>query len=404
MNSHFFGKLLCVLLAAFTVCYTGWLAYRFLVPSYRTETAFSYTVADSCRVRAVAVRNEQVLTSSQEGVYNYLCEDGEVILSHTAIADVYENAEDLALQNFCDRCEGEIAVLKSAESAALQPLLTDTLNAELSDAAGSIVDLAARKSLDGLSSERERIQFLLGKKLIASGKLKDFSGQISFLQGQISDAKAKISSQPISITAGLDGYFCSGTDGYETIFPSDVKELSVQMVEGVLDGTTKPLAYANAVGKVQKDFQWNLALVVNSEQAENFAEGAGVVLNFGVSGATDIPAEITRVVPEGNETLVVLTCGRLDRYLINVRIVSAEIKFKSYSGLRIPKNALRYIGQTEGVYVKSGNLVEFKPIERLYEGETYVLCSDTSNLENALEQFDEVIVEGTDLYDGKILG
>lgn len=404
MENRFFTRLLVTVLAAFAVCYTVWLAYRFFAPTYRTETAFSYTVADSCRVRAVAVRDEQVLTSSQDGVYDYLCDDGEVVLQHTPVADVYQNAQDLARQELAERCEQEIAMLRRAESAGVQPFLTENLSAQINDAAGSLIDSTARSSLDDLSARRENLQYLLSKKLLASGKATDFSARISLLESQKAAAESAITSSPGTVRAGVAGYFCAATDGYETLLPSDCSQLTVGMLRGILDGSTQPLSYANAVGKVQKDFRWNLAFFVDSEQAEEFQKGASVTLNFGVSGATEIPATVSDVREEDGETLIVLTCDRLSHYLINVRIVSVEVKFRSYSGLRIRKDAVRYVGQTEGVYVKSGNLVEFKPIERIYEDETYLLCSDAGNLENSLEQFDEVIVEGRDLYDGKFLG
>jgi hypothetical protein len=355
-------------------------------------------------VRAVAIRDEQVLTSSQQGVFDYLCDDGEVILKNTTIANVYHTSEDLALQNFCNRCDEEIEVLQTAQAVAGQLLLTDSITSEINEAAGAIVDSVSHKNLDSLQAQRKRLQLLLSKKLVASGKQSDFSERIRELRAEKAEAQAQLSQAPASITSGLSGYFCSITDGYETLLPGDPSEMTAQDIRGMLDGTTKALTYSNAVGKVQKDFRWNLVLLADKDHADSFVVGASVTLNFGVSDATAIPATVSDVREEDGETIVTLRCEYLNQYLIRVRVASIDVQFKSYTGLRIHKDAIRYIGQTEGVYVKSGNSVTFKPIERIYEDETYVLCSDSSNLENGLEQFDEVIVKGTDLYDGKILG
>ena len=403
MHSGVFSRMLVAVLAGFAVCYAVYMAVRFFSPDYQTETAFSYVIADSSRIRAVAVRDEQVITSSAQGVYAYLRDDGDVVLSSTTIANVYQGQSDLVREEQCRRWENEIAILQSAQNAGQQNVIGDTLAADVADAAGAIVDSTVCGDLSNLSAQRDRLQLLLGRRLINSGKVTDFSPRISQLDNLITSARAQMSSAAAGVTAGVAGYFCSTTDGFETVLSPDLEVLTASAVRGVAEGTTKPLRNDSAVGKVQKGFRWYLAAALDEKTAQQFTEGAAVTLDFGVTGATDIPARVKLVRREDNLTLVVLEIERLSRYLINLRVVPVEVKFRSFSGLRISREAIRYIGQTEGVYVKSGNLVVFKPIVRVYEDETSVLCADSSNLPNSLEQFDEVIVRGKDLYDGKII-
>lgn len=101
--------------------------------------------------------------------------------------------------------------------------------------------------------------------------------------------------------------------------------------------------------------------------------------------------------------VVVIRTNYISDVLIELRQANLTVRFKSYTGLRISAEALRYQGQTEGVYVKQGALITFKPIERIYTGEDFILCSDATDGENPLRLFDEVVVEGVDLYDGKII-
>ena len=56
-----------------------------------------------------------------------------------------------------------------------------------------------------------------------------------------------------------------------------------------------------------------------------------------------------------------------------------------------------------GVYVTTGYDIRFKPIEVLYQGDGYQICNINYNAENGLNMFDQVVVKGTDLYDGKPL-
>lgn len=402
MQDRFFGRLLLVLLAGFTVCYTVYMTVRYLTPGYRTETAYSYTIADTCRIRVVAVRDEEVISSGVQGAYSYLRADGDVVLAQSAVADVYKSDEDLrAAQQIAQR-ESEIAALQSA--AETEPsTVGDSLGTAISEEAGLLNDAVTKGELSDLQSRRDRIQLLLAKRLIASGKVNNFTVRIDTIRAEIASLTSRMSSPAEQVYAGTEGYFSSTVDGYEGILPTDTDLLTAAAVKSVADGTAQKNSYANAIGRIQHGFRWYLAAVVDSASAKQFTENASVTLDFGVSNATDIPARVCLVREEENSTLVVFECERINSYLINMRTANADVKFRSYTGLRISSEAVRYQDQIEGVYVRSGNLVEFKRIERIYEGDNYILCSETANIENPLEQFDEVIVEGSDLYDGKVI-
>lgn len=51
----------------------------------------------------------------------------------------------------------------------------------------------------------------------------------------------------------------------------------------------------------------------------------------------------------------------------------------------------------------NGNIVKFKKINIVYSDSEYSICSVPDGESGYIKQYDEIIVEGTDLYDGKIL-
>ena len=79
-------------------------------------------------------------------------------------------------------------------------------------------------------------------------------------------------------------------------------------------------------------------------------------------------------------------------------VVKAE-----YSGLKVPRKALRVVDGVKGVYVLSGMQIEFVPIEIIYSTDTYIICEKQSENGNVLMLYDEVVVKGKNLYDGKIV-
>ena len=86
-----------------------------------------------------------------------------------------------------------------------------------------------------------------------------------------------------------------------------------------------------------------------------------------------------------------------------LRQQSAEIVFASYSGLRVPKSAVRVENGQTGVYILEGTLAKWKPITILHDtGESYVVTLDTSSTNN-LWPGDELIINAKNLYDGKVV-
>jgi hypothetical protein len=405
MSNRMFRFLLSGLLVLFAASYSIYTAVRYFYSPYQTETVFSYTVADSCRARAVALRDEVLLTADVGGLLSYVCADGEVVIPGMTVAEVYSGGEDLYLQTLIGQYEREISLLKTAQTASYEYLSMEALNVRINEAAGAVTDAVAQSELSELPLAREELQKLLGKKIVSTGRQKDFSERIAYLTAQAQHARSRISQAHTTIKTQTGGYFCSEVDGYETILGADPDALSAEDIERIANGTLAPPSPdADAIGKVIRQHDWYLAMVVDKAKAQRFVPGAAVTLDFNQRSCEDVLAWVhTLRDAENGRALVVFKTNRINDRLIALRVSTVDVRLRSFTGLRVSAEAIRYNGQTEGVYVRRGNLITFKPIERIYEDENFVLCSDSSLGDNPLRLFDEVIVEGVDLYDGKIL-
>ena len=58
---------------------------------------------------------------------------------------------------------------------------------------------------------------------------------------------------------------------------------------------------------------------------------------------------------------VVFTCKEMNRELSGLRAQSARLAVRSYTGLRISKEAIRFENSVKGVYVLIGQTLRFKP-------------------------------------------
>ena len=58
----------------------------------------------------------------------------------------------------------------------------------------------------------------------------------------------------------------------------------------------------------------------------------------------------------------------------------------------------------QGVYIKYGSTVAFRKVDKLFETDDYIISRPGTADGEYLALYDEIIVEGKDLYEGKELG
>ena len=114
---------------------------------------------------------------------------------------------------------------------------------------------------------------------------------------------------------------------------------------------------------------------------------------------------------------MVFSCDEYLSATTLLRRQTAELVFDSWTGLRLPKEALRLEKYTYtdpdtsqereatrlGVYVLVSGRTEFKEVEVVTEGSDYYVVQPTDADSSALRAGDEVIVKGVGLYDGQLL-
>jgi hypothetical protein len=85
-----------------------------------------------------------------------------------------------------------------------------------------------------------------------------------------------------------------------------------------------------------------------------------------------------------------------------IRTQPTEVILSSCSGLRISSAAVRTVDGQKGVYILRGTQLKFVPIKLLYTGNGFIVC-EMSEESDGLRLYDDVVVGGKDLYDGKVV-
>lgn len=375
-----------------------------------TEYAGQNIIEDKIESTGYVLRNEQILNTKESGVVHSTLNEGERVSKEQTIATVYASDTASQVQSEILRINEQLAVLEASvidtnyatsTVSKQDKVIYDTLHENRTNVENGKYNLAIQRRADLLIS--------LNKRQLIVGKVENFADRIQELNEQKKRLTASLTQALETIKAPSSGYFSSQIDGYESIFTkAALDNLTVDSFEEML--LKEPAAInTQTVGKIIKDFTWNLLCPIDRSQAASFNEGKTYTLAFPYSSDIRIDAKLSKKVMQTDSDTVVLVfaASEIPSGFDFTRSQTIQIILKSYNGLQIVKSALRQIDGQEGVFVLQGGTVGFKKVRRIHENEGYYLveriAATEPNANEYLKLYDAVIVRGKQLYVGKVV-
>jgi hypothetical protein len=197
-----------------------------------------------------------------------------------------------------------------------------------------------------------------------------------------------------SVTADDSGYFISYTDGFEDFLtPDTISSLSASYIENIVKTGNAGITYEKAVGKLVKGYRWQMIGIINPDTA-NFKTGAVITLKIPEDDvAVPVTIEAMLETDDPEKRVLVLSCSEFRAEFAQSRVCHAELVLNDFTGIRIPRSAIRFNPQNEkGVYILEGQKILFKKIASIYETDDYVVSSTPDSTYISL--YDDVITEG----------
>ncbi len=369
---------------------------------YVTETAVIYSSAEKVSFQGVYVRNETVVKSSAKGVLSYPCADGSRIANGSVVAYVYNNEEDILVNQQIEKLTEEVQLLESAQNPGTTAVVRPEFIATLIDEQyKTIAFLIAENDLDTLAEERKKLQTLMDIYQIVINAETNFDSAIDSLNSEIAELKKRQKEPSNIITADSTGYFISYTDGFENrLSPDSISSITVDDIKDIISSSRKRKS-DNSVGKMVDGYEWKMVGIVDPVEA-NFKTGSSVTVKFASTPDT-VTASIEDIIESDNpnESIIVLSCDELTYNLVQRRAERVEIILNDYKGIKVPRDAIRFNKENEkGVYILLGQRISFKKIDPIYECDEYILSQITSDSEY-VSVYDDIITEGeisADLY------
>lgn len=418
------------ILAVLLLIYVGYQVYKSHYTPIQTEKASYFTASDSVQASTVALRKETVLPSPSKGAVDYVVDTGGRVCKGGTVANIYENESQISARHQLEDLNSTVGQLKNLQQAGnTYSFNADTANERVCQKLTDILNKVRSGDMTEAYEQKDALLSLLNEKQIGTGKVKNFSSRINELQAQCKSLAAQTGSPIGSVVSPVAGYFIPTTDGMEnsldisridSINCSDVKKLQ----------SWKLSSASGAAGKVSCDFNWYLVCVISGDQLVSFRQlgsGGSVSVSFPFVSGMSVSASVEAVNPsaDNSEAAVVLKCKEMNSELAGIRRETADISLGQSTGLRISQKAVHYAQakktvkdskgkkstvekEVEGVYVLHGNQLAFRQIVPEFSTDSYVICDpnpdkDSLFTSSTVKFSDEVVVEGTDLYDGKVV-
>ncbi len=375
--------------------YAGVYAYGALTDQTVTAEAAVTSVTAEGTASGIVVRSESVLQSAEPYI-DISVPDGTKVAAGETIATAMSSQTGLERAARIHELELEIARVSAAVDGISSARDLTARDAQLRSAVLELAGCVARRELDRLDAAA------LNLRCLTFDESESSQAELDALQTELSSLRSSSSSDTSFLTASFSGVFSTAVDGYEHLGPEDLQDLTPDGVMGLVESRGE--SPDGAYGKLVTDYRWYFAAVMPDADAANLTVGGYANLDFGRYYGSGVSALVQSISPGHNgSTAVVFMCDTALADTLAMREVSASVVFDEYDGIRVPSQALHEDENgREYVWVITAMQLERKEVTVIYSGDDFCVV-EREAAPNALREGNEIVVSGSDLYEGKLM-
>lgn len=370
--------------------------------SYQTEIAVLYDMSDTITCEGFLSFDEVEVDG--QGMLGYLVENGERVSANTNVAEIYTDASQAKARQNLTRLEQSLQLLTTSENTVGIDL--DLLLTQRQQALYNLLDTMDAQAYTKTTDEANQYILTVNRLKITTGEVQNFASEKAVLE----EEKAVLLSQlgaPQNVAAPEGGYFVRSTNSSKlNIDRNELNAMDANSLQQAIE-SDQSVSEISGAGKIIKSYKWFFYTTCTAKESEKFTGVSKVNISFPTKAEKSLPATVERVTlnEAGDMALVVLSCEYVGADVLSLAKATATIEFEAFKGVRINAQALHLQNGEKGVYVKSGNLSRFRKITILYQNEDYILVPLNGKIgtDNEIRLYDEIIVQGSDLQDGKLI-
>lgn len=399
MNNKFVRIALSVLIIVFL----SFQIYSATFTSISTSSAIPFEYTEGIDTTGIIIRDETLIKNSQQGTLHFAVSDGEKIAKGGVIAHIYDGDSASVNATKIEELKSQLKIIEEIEGYNnMMAVDLNTVNAKISNYYNEFAFNSSLGRYDNLSESVSGLLTMMTRKKVATGEQTDFSSLKASINAQITELSQNSGNIRGSIKASVAGYFVSVVDNYENkLSTNDLAIYTPDYFSELTEGEETQ----EVIGKIVYDYKWYIAGIVPINDSKFYKIGDTVTLKTTTTSNPRLTARVERVnlSPTGDNAVIIFSCNEMSSELATMRSGAITIIKNEYSGLKVDSKALRVVDGKTGVYIVSGLEAKFVEANILYSNDSYAICEINNSDSSKLRLYDEVIVKGKNLYDGKII-
>lgn len=380
----------------FLVIFLIWNIFVYFTNRDTQELARVGSIKEQISATGWLIKNEVLIPAPADGVLQPYVSDCEKIGNSMNLAAILSGETDEAAR-------ARLTVINSRISSLRDALANPDFENDLIGLDDSIDSNIEKIIKAGSQGKMTNISFCKNEiiKLVDKRRVVDGAGEtiLANLENEKKSLESKLGNLINEIVSPKSGVFSARLDGLEeTLTPNAIEWLlpsDFTRYKNVKGNTQSDVLKGDNVCKIMDNFEWYLAVPLESKDTEKFAVGKIMRIVFRDAGGESAPAEIFAISEdEAGKKVVTFKINRDIGGILSRRNVSIDIILNTYEGLKVPTAALCMEGDQTGVYVQNGGDKVFKKIEIIYHNNDYMIIKEDNSAENSLLLYDNVIVKG----------
>lgn len=392
-----------IVIFAVLLCYSmiSWVVKHY--NPIKTVPAEQITFDDSFSASGYFFREEQLIDVSGSDTVEYNYSNGDKVAEGAALITEYKNETALETSRQLEALHNSIDQLQVLQNVSASNQNSSQIKQRIIEQMNALSEEAERPSLSQIGDLTAQLRQLVLKSASMEGDASDISGELKQLQQEAQSLEQQLVGKTTEITSPYAGYFCETMDGYETVFTLDqLDDLDAAKLEK-LAGSQKKVKEGK--GRIITGYDWYFAAVVDSAEVSGLETGNSVKLRF-AQVQQDVSATVYAIRPESSDeskTLIIFQSQDMNEELAVMRKQVATVVSATYTGLKVPKDAVRMVDDKMGVYVLTNQVSSYKNVEVLFEDDDFYIVKQNVIGDDSLVVGDDIIVKAKELDDKKVV-
>ena len=375
-----------------------------------TYTAQTGPIEEFITADGYIFRDQSVLNAPQDGIFRSEVQEGDRVNEGEVVAYIYQSDVDPAVVSEIRDLEEQIAALEEDNGREIYANTVVSVEQRIADVVKELKTQRSAQNLQAVGDLKTELNQLIDKKRAITGERPADEELLTTLKDRLAGLEAGIDSERVPVVAPVGGIYTSRIDGFEDA-------LQLRAAESLTPGTLEALdqQVPADVAAVQKDqpvckivnnYTWCFAANFDEAETQNLTVGQSVRLRFYDMTDSTIYGVIQSIsMPERGKVTVVISTNRYVESIYSTSRAAAEVLTASFEGIKIPAQSLRVQNEQTGVYVVRLDAAHFVPVNLLYKNDEWAIVSAVldTNAAYTLQIYDEVIVEGRDIEEGKVV-